>query len=372
MALPKITHRFLKRFVDISCYTREPLLITGKPGIGKTVSTLQYAEEHGYDIIISHPVISDPTDFKGFPARTTRQVEAEEDEFAALMDDAAKMSTEEVATFLPFGDLLEAMEATRPTIWFFDDFGQAPMAVQAACMQIIGGRTIGGKRISDHVVIIAATNRREDSAGVKGLLEPVKSRFGAIVELVVDKDEWMMHAYKIGIEQSIIDFINYTPGALEDFKPSKTMENSPNPRLWEKLSDQIKYNDTLPEMMQMHGGVELSFTKALCLSCVGELYGAQYSVFREVYKRLPTYNDILAEPDEYPLDQRLDVRYAMLGMLANQGKKEHADKIFTFVNRLAKEYQAVFVRSIVAMKSELVNSAPCQVWTAQNMDIYQN
>ena len=67
---------------------------------------------------------------------------------------------------------------------FLDDLGQAPMSVQAAAMQLILARRINGFKISDKVIFMAATNRREDKAGVTGILEPVKSRFAWIVELV--------------------------------------------------------------------------------------------------------------------------------------------------------------------------------------------
>ncbi len=75
------------------------------------------------------------------------------------------------------------MTATKLTACFIDDLGQATPAVQAAAMQLILARTLNGHRVSDHVVFIAATNRRTDRAGVSGILEPVKSRFATLVEL---------------------------------------------------------------------------------------------------------------------------------------------------------------------------------------------
>jgi len=50
-------------------------------------------------------------------------------------------------------------------------------------MQLILGRCINGHKVSDHVTFLAATNKKSDRAGVSGILEPVNSRFAAIVEL---------------------------------------------------------------------------------------------------------------------------------------------------------------------------------------------
>ena len=71
-----------------------------------------------------------------------------------------------------------------------DDLGQAPPAVQAAAMQLILARRINGSLVSDEVCFVAATNRKNDKAGVARILEPVKSRFAAIVELTPCVEEW--------------------------------------------------------------------------------------------------------------------------------------------------------------------------------------
>src|SRR5262245_47390194 len=95
---------------------RAPVLITGAPGIGKTDIVTAAAEASGASLIVSHPVVSDPTDAKGLP-----------------WPSADKQS----ATFLPFGDLARAVAATQPTVWFLDDLGQAPPSVQASFMQLL-------------------------------------------------------------------------------------------------------------------------------------------------------------------------------------------------------------------------------------------
>ena len=59
----------------------EPVLIKGAPGIGKSDIVKQACKLVGAKLIVAHPVVSDPTDFKGMPA---------------IVDG--------VATFLPFGE----------------------------------------------------------------------------------------------------------------------------------------------------------------------------------------------------------------------------------------------------------------------------
>jgi MoxR-like ATPase len=158
----------LSALLQKTIHARLPILIKGAPGIGKTDIVKQACTRTDTRLIVSHPVVSDPVDYKGFPF---------------VIDNEAH--------FLPFGDLNQLITAKHPTVYFMDDLGQAPATVQAAAMQLILERRINGHRVSDLVTFLAATNRKTDRAGVTGILEPVKSRFAAIIELEPDMDDWV-------------------------------------------------------------------------------------------------------------------------------------------------------------------------------------
>src|SRR5262245_29849624 len=107
-----------------------PILITGAPGVGKSDIVDSAAASAGADLIISHPVVSDPTDAKGLP-------------WVA--------NDKKSATFLPFGEMKRALDADNLTVWFLDDLGQASPAVQASFMQLILARRINGHQLPEHI-----------------------------------------------------------------------------------------------------------------------------------------------------------------------------------------------------------------------------
>src|SRR5687768_14063984 len=121
----------LKQAIKASILNNDPLLIQGLPGVGKTAIVAEVTEELGWDLIVSHPSVSDPTDFKGFP----------------WLHQEGKVT---VADWVPFGDLRQLIEAKRPTVWLIDDLGQAPPAVQAALMQLVhrDSRSLNGQKLS--------------------------------------------------------------------------------------------------------------------------------------------------------------------------------------------------------------------------------
>jgi len=97
-------------------HTKLPILIKGAPGVGKTDIIKEACDKSNNHLIISHPVVSDPVDYKGFPY---------------VIDNEAH--------FLPFEDLNQLIQAAAPTVYFMDDLGQAPAAVQACRHAINSG-----------------------------------------------------------------------------------------------------------------------------------------------------------------------------------------------------------------------------------------
>lgn len=378
--LPKINHKEYKQLLEMLTEINQPILITGKPGIGKTYAPKQFCKANNIPLLIFHPAVDTPQDYKGLGARATRLMpdhsrplpsnEAEDELMDILMSEHSstnavsyEMREMPIAEHLPYGQMLKLLEATTLTFVFFDDMGQAPASVQAALMQVLGDRELAGKRIPDCVRFLAATNGREHKANVKGLLEPIKSRFGLIVELIEDLESWRGDfCVEADILPMIPLFFEYKPDAFCNFSPTDTMENSPNPRLWAKLSEQLHWCDKV--------NMDKDLRYKICVGCVGEVFGAQYAKFERLQSKIPTIGDILAEPESFPIDQPLDVRYAMLGMLANKCNDATADGVFTYVKKMAKEYQVTFFRLLRRHNKECMKTNAAQKWWAMNMDIY--
>jgi len=148
--------------------------------------------------------------------------------------------TKDAATFLPFGDLMRALKTTKKLVWFLDDLGQASPAVQAACMQLLLARQIDGHKIPDKVTFVAATNRRTDRAGVSGILEPVKSRFGIIGNLEPDLNDFKQWWYKTDYPVEPLGYLNFQEGDLHNWEPTADIVNQPCPRTWENVGKILK------------------------------------------------------------------------------------------------------------------------------------
>jgi hypothetical protein len=324
----------LTQFLATSIQHRAPVLITGAPGIGKSDVVAQAAATVGAELIIEHPVVSDPTDFKGLPFEVDGKAE-----------------------FLPFGSLSRIISATDPTVFFLDDLGQAPMAVQAACMQLLLARRINGHHVSDMVTFVAATNRRTDRAGVTGLLEPVKSRFATIVNLDVDMEDWVKWALAHDMPTELIAFIRFRPGLLHDFQPSADLVNSPSPRTVANVG----------KLMQMSLPRELEYE--VYAGAAGEGFAAEFCGFLKIFRNLPNPDLILLSPDaaEVPTDPA--TLYALCGALSRKASEQTIDRLVRYYNRLPAEFSVLAVRDSVQCCPAIVNSRAFVSWASDHAEV---
>lgn len=277
-----------------------PVLITGAPGVGKSDIVATAAKQAGFDLLISHPVVEDPTDSKGLPFPN---------------------ESRQSAKFLPFGDLERALSAKEPLIWFLDDLGQASDDVQAAKMQLLLARRIGEHKLPEHVTFIAATNRRTDNAGVSGILDPVKGRFVTIVDLVPNIDAWAAWAVKAQIPAELIAYLRFKPEQLLSKERTRNIENLPSPRGWGMVAKQ---------MSVVPAGLEaIAFT-----GTVGSGAATELLAFLEMFRYLPSVASVLLAPDTATIPEEPSARIAIATAVAQQTSPTNFDRVLVYADRM--------------------------------------
>ncbi len=311
---------------------REPVLITGAPGVGKSDVVTQACTKAAADSIVMHPVVMDPTDAKGLPA---------------VVDGLAE--------FLAYGELRKLIEATRLTVCFIDDIGQAPMSVQAALMQLLLAREINGKKISQHITFVAATNRREDKAGVNGLLEPVKSRFtGGIFQLDVDEDAWREWAIDAGLNIDVIAFTKFKAGMLHNFKATNDLINTPSPRTVAALARKVDRN--LPTHLEFdaYRGI------------VGDAFATEFLGFRPIRQQIHT---LMLDPLNAPIPSEPSVIYAAALFMSRKATKQNMDMVIKFAERLGDE-PGIMMMTLAERRDKSITETPNYIAYRTKMQAY--
>ena len=325
-----------KDLLRMQIKNHNPTMVKGPPGIGKTDMIKQVCKEMGISLIMFHPVVSDPTDFKGFPF----------------------IGPDGIARFVPFAELKMLVDAKKPTVAFLDDLGQAPPSVQAACMQLILGGQINGIKIPDLVTFLAATNRKQDNANVTGILEPVKSRFTTIVELKTSMKDWVQWANQAGLPHEMIAFIRLKPKMLSDFKATANMTNSPSPRTIHnaaKLFSAGVCNNPALEFPALAGAA-------------GAGFAAEFIGFRKIYKDLPDPDHIIMSPNVAKVPTEPSALYAVCGAVAARANPSNMANVVTYANRIPSDFSMVMIIDTLDRAPDCAQTPAFIKWAAEHSD----
>ena len=296
----QVTPTHLKKLLTAAIKHNLQMLITGAPGIGKTYIIVQICKALGIKCFISHPTISDPTDYKGYPY----------------------INKDGTAVFVPFGDLKQLIDYKETAVFFMDDMGQATQAVQAALMQLVWGGRINSHAIGNNITFMGASNRKKDKSGVTGMLDSLRSRF-TVVELVPTIEDWTQWANMNNLPFQLIGFIrSQGMDALWNFKPTFEFESYPNPRSVETVGKWIQTALPIAELI------------APITGNVGYPWFKTFEGWMKMAERAINPNLILTDPNTAPIPQELDSTYAVCASLASFATDKNFGKIVKYAERL--------------------------------------
>lgn len=310
--------------------------VSGPPGVGKTDAVKEIARQANAKLIVSHPVVSDPTDYKGMPA---------------ILDGEGGHTAE----FLPFGDLRQLIDTDQLTIAFLDDAGQAPVGVQAALMQLVLSGQVNGHKISPNVTWIMATNRRRDQAGVTGLLAPFLDRWVSFPTIEWNMDDWVKWALANKMPPELVAFVRFRPDLVNQPGDTKDMQKSPTPRSIAGLGRLLNLGISSPEWVT--GSVGLGF-------------GTEFLAFYRTYQELPSRDEIYLNPDKVPVPQKPDVKYALMGSLAHGATSKNLEATVRYLDRCPPEFAVLCMKDMMARDVKLAKTAVFTRWCTEHKDMF--
>jgi hypothetical protein len=343
--IEKMRTKQLKILLEFAFKNGHQVLIKGAPGVGKSdvVTQAAYSCLHTdgspYDLMIVHPAVQDPTQASGIPWVIQNP-----------------MGTFEVQT-LPLANIKQMINAKRPLVVFIDDLGQAAPAVQAAYMQLLLARELDGQRISENVIFVAATNRREDAANVGGILLPVRSRFQSIVQLEPHIDDWCEWAIQNGMPHQLISFLRFKPQYLldENAAKNKDIENSYCPRTIASLGRMI--NDRVPKEVRFEA----------YKGCVGESFTVEFQAYCNVYLTLPTISQIESDPYSASIPNEISGQFAVMGMIVENLSSANVGEMITYMKRLRRdELLMAMMKDGMTKCPSIANNMAFIQWASQN------
>jgi len=316
-----------------------PMLV-GSPGIGKSDIVKSVAKKHNLKLIDMRLAQSDPTDLNGFPT---------------LQQDGTRMDYAPPTTF-PLQNLDTVPQGYDGWLLFLDEINAAPPAIQAAAYKLVLDRQIGMHNLHKRVAIVCAGNKATDKAIVNRLSTAMQSRM-IHLNLMVDSDAWLEWANANGIDHRVISFVKFRPELLHKFNPSHADDTFASPRTWEFLSRIIT------------GKEKFSRTDhAVLVGTVGEGPATEFRAFCEVYKDLPTIEQMVANPSVIHIPKEPGHQYAMTTLISHNANDATIAPLMIVIKKLPVEFQVVVLKDIYSMSPELKENPVIQTWVNENAD----
>ena len=170
-----------------------PLMIWGKPGIGKSAIVKKVAKDNNYKLVDIRLSQKESVDIIGMPVTSTIEINGEE---------------HNVLDFHPPSWFVKALFEGN-CILFFDEINRGRREVLQAVFQIVYDKTLNGKKLPDTVYQCAACNPPSEGEDVLELGDALNDRFLHVVAEPNVK-EWVKWAENNDIHQEVIEFAQTT------------------------------------------------------------------------------------------------------------------------------------------------------------------
>lgn len=250
----------LKNVIRLCMEAKIPVFLHGAPGIGKSDAVKQIGQEQKRLVIDLRMSLLNPVDLRGVPVAKDGQ------------------TAWWAPSFLPRAD-----GPTSTAILFLDEMNAAPPAVQAAAYQLVLDRRVGEYVLPDGVDVIAAGNRGTDRAIVYEMSSALRNRF-AHYEVAVDLDEWKDWAFKNGVRNEIVSYLNYKgESRLFFFDPKVHVRGFPTPRSWAFASRQLDQMSSIKNAGPVFAGV------------LGETVATELMGFLKYFGSIPSAEDVVVK-----------------------------------------------------------------------------
>lgn len=285
--LEQINRTTLLKVVRLALAADRPLLIMGIPGISKSDTVREIANSDGYALVDWRAGTALPEDLGGI-----------------LWPDTA---TKRVDRYMPdvVTSCWKAYEATKqPVILFLDEVNHATQAVQGPLYSLVRERHSAGHQLPPGTRIIAAGNPEGTGSLAEDMSRALLDRFWVVEFAGPSIDEFQAYADKVQMHPAVRGFLADNPTELIAFDPDQHV--SPTPRSWADLSIVLKSTDDLELMMQAANGH------------VGPEAGQRFAAYVEMFGRLPSFADIIQDPEGAKLPEDFAGQYMMGLTLASR------------------------------------------------------
>lgn len=276
-------------------------------------------------------------------------------------------------------------QSDKPVIVMLDEIGKAMKSVKNVLLTLMLEKRIGDVKLPEGSIVFGTTNLATDGVG-DNLEAHARNRVcfvtvrkpnaGFNPDGTVDSDSWGAWALENDIAPEIIAWVKQFPHALESytdkaqkdnpyiFNPTKAGQTAfVTPRSLEKASHIAKKRHLLGD----------SVTISALSGTIGESASRDMQAFFTVVDKLPTWEAIVDNPKKAKVPDDAVAKCILVFSAITRVDKDTLPKWLEYADKLDKELQALFARSIVKSTSKqamAVSNKEFVKWATDNQWLF--
>ena len=309
---------------------RQPVMVWGGPGCGKSEVAQQVAAEGGRTYYDVRALLLDPVDLRGIPWRDD--------------DNRTRWAPP---------DFLPPTDSTALYLVNLEELPSGVPMVQAALFQLVRDRKCGEYELPEGASLMACGNREGDRGVTHRMPTPLASRF-VHLEIKVDPSDWCEWGAANGIAPETLFFIQLRPELLHQFDPQSREAAFACPRTWEFVSN----------VVHQRGSLDPAAERALFRGAVGEAAAVEFSAFLKVWRELPHPRAVIDDPENADVPQNASALIALCGSLYRMADDVNLGSIVSYAMRLRREVGEFLVGSCVRREPALQHTDAFIRWAA--------
>jgi hypothetical protein len=236
----------------------------------------------------------------------------------------------------------------------FDDFGQANTDIQKLSAHLMLERELHGHALPKDWSLCFTSNRVVDRAGANRVLGHVANRM-VMVDYDFSVDDWSLWALRSGVDPVVVAFCRFQPNYLQAYDPKNDV--NPTARSWGMVDTLIKSGITDDAYFETFKGT------------IGEKAAILFTDFIKTYKKRPSIDAILLNPDTMDVPDEPALRYAVTTALAHRATKTNMDRVYRYAKRLPLEFTTLLMTLAIKRDDSLCETQAFIEFATENQGV---
>ena len=262
-----------------------------------------------------------------------------------MSDIAMTIPNHQTKTLDTYTGSLFKLDSDRPKVILLDEFMKSPKLCQIIYTRMMLERCVGDIPLPKGSIVFGTSNNQADGLG-DTMLAHAGNRVCLVEMEKPQVDDWLVWATENGVSPLIRAFVHTFPRVLasyrdsgqEDnpyiFNPKKPQLSFVSPRSLAKCSVIVDNKDKLGD----------NLTMCALAGTIGASASADMSAFLRLEKELPTFDEILKEPEITTIPESISAQLMLMFQAVDKIKQQSdLTSFMKYIKRIpSSEIQAIF------------------------------